>query len=152
MANPVDTVPVEALHTRLGYKTPIDYPASSRTKSLSDWKMEIDDSPIFRYLYRNHRPRRHLEFGTWQGTGVCYVLDECDATVWTINLPFGEDDKPGGLPAYANDIEEAEDVKAWAAKLGLARVKNFYWTDKIGFVGRHYLERELGNRVCQIYC
>ena len=75
----VDIVGVADLHTRLSFSTPIDYPEASRRKPRRDWKMEDDDAPILRYLYRNVRPRRHLEFGTWSGTGACYCLEESDA-------------------------------------------------------------------------
>ncbi|GAG51483.1 unnamed protein product, partial [marine sediment metagenome] len=89
---------------------------------------------------------------TWQGGGVLYCLNECDATVWTINLPFGEPDKAGGQPTYSNASHDVPAVNAWARKIGLSPDQNYYWTDKLGFVGRLYLEKELGNRVCQIYC
>jgi hypothetical protein len=86
----LDVVSVIDLHERLGFATPLEYPQGSMNKSFADWKMEVDDAPILRYIYRHVRPRRHLEFGTWEGTGACYCLDECDAHVWTINLPDGE--------------------------------------------------------------
>lgn len=143
-------VSVKALHEKLGFTGPIDYPVGSLIKPLAEWKMEIDDAPIFRYIYRHFRPRRHLEFGTWQGTGTVYCLEECDATVWTINPPFGED-KPDGSPAYSHDESELPSIRAWARKIGLTE-KNSYRTDSIGFIGRFYLEKDLGHRVCQIYC
>jgi len=121
----LEVVSVDDLARRLGFPEALDYPQASREKSLTDWKMEIDDAPIFRYLYRNFRPRRHLEFGTWQGTGVLYCLEECDATVWTINLPQGEADDQG---------------------------KRSYEQDDGASIGRFYREKGLGNRVCQIYC
>jgi hypothetical protein len=55
----VPFVPVQELLRALGFQTPIEYPASSLTKSLSAWKMEIDDMPIFRYLYRHFRRDAH---------------------------------------------------------------------------------------------
>ncbi|WP_172793635.1 tetratricopeptide repeat protein [Candidatus Desulfofervidus auxilii] len=146
----IPIVSVQDLHKKLGFETPINYPKTSLEKPLNQWKMEIDDAPIFRYIYRNFRPRRHLEFGTWQGTGVVYCLEECDATVWTINLPFGEN-KKNGYPAYAHYPEELPSVREWAKKIGLPE-KATYRTDSIGFIGRRYLEKELGHRVCQIYC
>ena len=146
----IPIVSVRDLHKKLGFETPINYPKTSLEKPLNQWKMEIDDAPIFRYIYRNFRPRRHLEFGTWQGTGVVYCLEECDATVWTINLPFGEN-KKNGYPAYAHYPEELPSVREWAKKIGLPE-KATYRTDSIGFIGRRYLEKELGHRVCQIYC
>ena len=144
----VPTVSVKDLHLQLGFGVPIDYPETSLVKPLKDWKMEIDDSPIFRYIYRNFRPQRHLEFGTWEGTGVLYCLEECDATVWTINLPEGEKLEDGswgyaGLPVEKKKYFWSRDKK-----------KPLFWgqTDSLGSIGRFYLEAGLGKRVCQIYC
>ena len=121
----IDIVPVESLHERLGFDRRIDYPTASRQKHLAEWKMEIDDAPIFRYLYRHARPQRHLEFGTWEGTGACYCLEECDARVWTINLPDGERDQGGG---------------------------RLYETDSGSFIGHRYRSAGFGDRVSQILC
>ncbi len=143
----IDIVPVESLHTRLGLSTPIEYPAESQRKPFSSWKMEIDDAPIFRYLYRHVRPRRHLEFGTWEGTGACYVLEECDGTVWTINLPHGE--IMDGHPAYSSS---RSDVPPDATPLGRQNAANVYQTDAGVFIGHRYRSAGFGHRVCQIYC
>jgi predicted O-methyltransferase YrrM len=123
-AEQLDVVTVEQLSVRMGFLETLDYPSVSRHKLLTHRKMEVDDSPILRYLYRNFRPRRHLEFGTWQGTGALYCLEECAATVWTISLPGGEK-MEDGTPAYESDS-------------GLS-------------IGGHYREHAFGNRVCQIY-
>lgn len=161
----VSSVSVHQLHDRLRLSAPLDYPATSLEKSLVQWRMEDDDSPILRYLYRNLRPRRHLEFGTWQGTGTLYVLEECDATVWTINLLGGEIDAEGRW-AYSSNYPEPEVsdrdhglLKKVANYLGRkmagappAEPSRGFQTDALGFIGRFYLERDLGNRVCQIYC
>lgn len=146
----VPSVPVQGLHERLGIETPVDYPASSLTKPLTAWKMEIDDSPILRYLYRHLRPRRHLEFGTWEGTGVLYCLEECDATVWTINLLEGER-FPNGSWAYSSNFSTDESVPGWANKITISDTTIGCQTDAKGFIGRYYLDRGLGHRVCQIY-
>ena len=61
----IDVVPVGILHERLGLPEPLIYPLESQRRSFLDWKMEVDDSPILRYLYRHWQPRRHLEFGTF---------------------------------------------------------------------------------------
>jgi len=145
----IPVVRVQDLHLELGFPDPIDYPAASLAKPLTQWKMEVDDAPIFRYLYRHLRPARHLEFGTWQGTGAVYVLEECGATVWTINLPNGER-RADGSEQYGHDAD-TDEVRAWAQRLGLPP-RDQYCTDTLGFIGRHYLERRLGHRVCQIYC
>ncbi|MEX2287791.1 MAG: class I SAM-dependent methyltransferase [Planctomycetaceae bacterium] len=147
----VDSVPVEALHTRFGFSEPIEFPAASRHKAFADWKMEVDDAPIFRYLYRNFNPRRHLEFGTWQGFGTVCCLQECGATVWTINLPFGQEFNDGN-PGYGNDIDQAAEMQAWAERLGIPNDVQCYQSDRLGFIGRLYLQEDLGSRVCQIYC
>ena len=147
-------IPVQEVHRVLEFTTSIDYPQSSLEKPLDAWKMEIDDMPIFRYLYRHFRPTRHLEFGTWQGAGVVYCLEECDATVWTLNLPFGES-KPDGGPMYSGDGESyglsTSLVGEWANRIGLPKRRD-YRTDSFGFIGRFYLEKQIGHRVCQIFC
>jgi len=146
----IPTLSVQDLHQRLGFETPLDYPQTSLTKPLDQWQMEIDDSPIFRYLYRHFRPTRHLEFGTWEGMGVTYCLEECEATVWTLNLPVGENFADGN-PAYRLYSSTSPEVRNWANQMGLPAT-GFYRSDGIGFVGRFYLEKKLGHRVCQIYC
>lgn len=143
----VPVVPVWELHAALGLSRPFDYPPASLAKPLTAWRMEDDDAPIFRYLYRELQPRRHLEFGTWQGVGALYCLEESAATVWTINLPFGESDGPA---AYSFHPEDESAVRAWAQRLGLPAQAR-YRTDTLGFIGRRYLERGWGSRVCQIY-
>lgn len=143
----VPAVKVEELHARLGYPEPVDYPLSSLSKPLKDWQMEEDDSAIFRYIYRNHQPDRHLEFGTWRGTGVLYCLEECNATVWTINLLQGEKNEDG-TPAYSSMVE------SFKRRFLFFKEDTSYWyaTDALGVIGEYYLKAGLGNRVCQIYC
>jgi len=143
---------VDHLHKELGFATPIDYPREFLETPLEKWRMEINDSPIFRYLYRQFKPKRHLEFGTWQGAGTVYCLEECAATVWTLNLPAGEL-TPEGKPAYTSTESYGLGTSSgpdWARRIGLAQ-ENWYRTDTLGFIGRFYLERDLGHRVCQIY-
>ncbi|HET9193175.1 MAG TPA: class I SAM-dependent methyltransferase [Vicinamibacterales bacterium] len=143
----LDIVDVSALHERLGQSPPLDYPSSSRHKSFLDWKMENDDAPILRYLYRTFRPHRHLEFGTWAGTGACYCLEECDAAVWTINLVEGE--LIEGRPAYSSAIDDAPDD---AVPVQHVDGRPVYQTDAGLLIGRRYREAGFGHRVCQIYC
>ncbi|UCG55286.1 MAG: class I SAM-dependent methyltransferase [Dehalococcoidia bacterium] len=147
----VSSVSVKDLHKHLCFSTPIDYPETSITKALKDWQMEIDDAPIFRYIYRNFRPRRHLEFGTWEGTGLLYCLEECDATVWTINLPQGEK-LEDGTRAYASLFEAPRTLHFWSRKKKDTKDRFWYQSDVFGSIGRFYLEADMGNRVCQIYC
>jgi hypothetical protein len=143
----LDIVDARTLDRRLALSTPLGGMESSRRKSFLDWRMEDDDAPILRYLYRNFRPRRHLEFGTWAGTGTCYCLEECDATVWTINLPEGE--LIEGKPAYSSAIDDAPDD---AVPVQHVDGRPVYQTDAGLLIGRRYREAGFGHRVCQIYC
>jgi predicted O-methyltransferase YrrM len=147
----VPTLPIQDLHKRLGYSNPLDYPDSSLSKPLSDWKMDIDDSLILRYLYRNFRPRRHLEFGTWEGIGSVCCLEECNATVWTINLLEGEKSQDGSW-SYNKTSMDLDNLPQWSKKRKYYEDLDLYQTDSYGFIGRYYLEKGYGNRVCQIYC
>lgn len=110
-------LPVHSLHSRLSFATPLDYPNSSLTKPLTQWRMEEDDSPIFRYIYRNFQPTRHLEFGTWEGTGATYCLEESDATVWTLNLLEGEKNESGKM-LYSSSLNTMISVPEWSHKVG----------------------------------
>ena len=143
-------VPADQVHSRLGFGEQLVLPAASLDRPLNEWKMETDDAPIFRYLYRNFQPGRHLEFGTWQGFGTVLCLEECRASVWTVNIPFGEKDRSGSS-TYGSDLEEHREELAWAGKVGL-KDESVWSTDSLGFIGRHYLDRGLGHRVFQIYC
>jgi hypothetical protein len=142
-------VPVERLHERLGMEKPVVQPASSRAKPLAEFKMELDDEPILRALYRHFAPRRHLEFGTWQGAGVVCVLEETRATVWTLNLLEGERQEDG-RPRYRRSYTQRRGPIARA--LGKKKRRYYLQTDAFGSIGRLYLERGLGHRVCQIFC
>lgn len=151
----IEAVKIEELQERLGFGSPPIFPADWGKKELPHWKMEVDDAPIFRYIYRNSKPRRHLEFGTWEGAGVLLCLEESDATVWTLNLLDGEV-RDDGTWAYGRQFLESEAVPTSANKTlsgdshGQAQ-SVYYQTDALGFIGRKYLEKGLGNRVCQIY-
>lgn len=147
----VPVVDVRALHHHLGFEVPLRYPETSYCKAFSQWQMEEDDAPIFRYIYRQFQPRRHLEFGTWQGTGTVYCLEESAATVWTINLPFGET-SPDGTSGYSGlgSATSVDDFLNWTRQ---AKIRiDGHRTDSFGAVGWQYLQRGLGHRVCQIYC
>jgi len=145
--NALDIVPVESLHRRLGLRVPLEYPDESLGKSFDQWRMEVDDAPILRYLYRQLRPVRHLEFGTWEGFGTCLCLSECDATVWTINLPDGEIVE--GVPAYESSRDTAPLGAVAREEQGGTKV---YQTDAGTFIGHLYRRQGLGSRVCQILC
>lgn len=125
------------------------------TASLISWQMETDDGPLFSYLYKNFSPRRHLEFGTWQGYGTSLCLKACSATVWTMNLPDGEA-KPDGSWAYGERVTKEEDAPPGAVSVNFGEdeegPRTYHRTDAASYIGRLYREQSLGHRVCQIYC
>ena len=122
-------------------------------EALPDWvqvaapplgNMDTDNF-VQRYLIRNFNPARHLEFGTWKGEGVKRVIEECEASVWTINLWEGEQQLDGGC-AYAQEASSLTNMTD-----GLEGYGKFVRTDAKSMIGIEYLEAGLGNRVNQIY-
>lgn len=122
----IEIVDAGALPTRLGSSIALELPEASQTKALPHWKMESDDAPILEWLWRSRAPRRHLEFGTWEGFGATLVAGATDAEIWTINLPEGEATNDGS-PLYA-------------------------LTDAGTFIGHLYREAGFENRVHQVLC
>lgn len=147
----IDSVPVKNLHTRLGFNTPLSYPPASLAKPLVNWRMETDDAPIFRFIYRHVQPKRHLEFGTWLGTGATYCLEESAATVWTINVPDGEVLPDGRIAYCASDLEPT-DLPAWLRHGLRSTPLGKVQSDTQGLIGLYYLKKGYGHRVCQILC
>jgi hypothetical protein len=144
----LDVISVDHLHQHLGFREPLQYPVEWRNRPVKDWTMESDGF-VLRYLFRNFRPNRHLEFGTWEGDGVIRCVEECDATVWTLNLLEGEC-KAGGEWTYATDDPSLAGKSANAERL-VTNHGTWVRTDAYGMIGHKYLERGLGHRVCQIY-
>ena len=107
----VARIPASAIRLRLNYADPLDY--KPRTTDLSQLRMEFDDSQVLRYLYRNHAPKRHLEFGTWEGQGALCCLEESQATVWSLNRPDGEIGSDGKF-----EYHRLYDVEVGAATAG----------------------------------
>lgn len=101
-------------------------PIADNDKALADWKMETDDAPILECLWRAVEPRRHLEFGTWEGFGATLIARVTDAEIWTLNLPGGETGADGET-LYSS-------------------------TDSGQFIGRLYREAGFAPRVHQILC
>ncbi len=150
--NEIPSLALSALPARLGAAEAA--PARS-AHPLEQWQMERDDAPILAYLFRQFRPRRHLEFGTWQGFGTCLCLENCDATVWTLNLPDGET-KADGSWAYGHRVTNDAKTPPGAVSVNFghdeAGPRTYHRTDAASYIGRLYREKGLGHRVCQIYC
>jgi len=130
-------------------------PPAASEKRLIHRRMENDDATIFQFLYKAHQPRRHLEFGTWQGWGTCVCLECCAATVWTINLPDGEI-RSDGTWAYGERVIDDSNTPRGIVTANYGEDElgpiTYHRTDAAGYIGRIYREKGLGNRVCQIYC
>lgn len=146
------TLPLSGLPDLLGTGAA---PPPHSLHPLDQWQMERDDGPLFAYLYRNFRPCRHLEFGTWQGYGACLCLENCEAGVWTINLPDGET-KPDGTWAYGHRVTDETNSPPGAVSVNFGQdeegPRTYHRTDAASYIGRLYREKNLGHRVCQIYC
>jgi chromosome segregation ATPase len=141
----IPSIPASEVRTLFNYNEPFQY--RPHTEDLAQVRMELDDIQVLRYLFRNARPRRHLEFGTWEGRSTVACLEECDASVWTINLFDGELTE-NGAPAYARAYPVSEAGERAAAN-GTTTLT--VPTDAYGFIGRHIRESGLGHRVCQIF-
>lgn len=101
----IEIVNVEDLPSLLGTPAAI-LPPGAGNKPLADWKMETDDAPILESLWRARAPRRHLEFGTWEGFGAALVAGSTSAEIWTLNLPEGEAATDGTSPYASTDAGE----------------------------------------------
>src|SRR3954471_6684866 len=108
----IDAVPVDRIRELLGFTQAIDFPEEFRSRPLHNWIMDADDV-ILRFIFRHFRPRRHLEFGTWQGGGVIRCVEECDATVWTLNVLEGEQ-LADGQWAYATNAGDGSSLPRWS--------------------------------------
>jgi len=146
--SPITIVPVESLHEALGLSAPMSLPPAWRDAPLTSWSVDADDA-ILRQVFRQFRPMRHLEFGTWLGDGVVRCVEECDATVWTLNLLGGEA-RPNGDWAYGTVDNQWQSEMLWTEQL---KTDKGTWirTDAYGLIGRKYLQAGWGKRVCQIY-
>ena len=133
----------------------IKSPPEASASQLDQRTMEGDDAPILRFIYQAHQPRRHLEFGTWQGWGTSLCLESCAATVWTMNLPDGES-RSDGTWAYGERVIDSSNVPQGIVTANYGADEqgpiNYHRTDAGGYIGRIYREKGLGARVCQIYC
>jgi len=95
----LDIVEAHDLGRRLGFDFATRPPEVLVSVPLDQFRMETHDGKILGQLYRMLRPNRHLEFGTWEGFGTALCARNCDARIWTVNLPEGEQDAEG-RPLY----------------------------------------------------
>jgi FkbM family methyltransferase len=125
----IDVVTYADVGAALGFEEIYSPPAGAADGALVFWKMERDDAPLFRYVYRNLKPKRHLEIGTWEGFGAVACAESCEAEIWTLNLPDGE------TAANGKSVYQSGDAVR---------------TDSGDFIGRLYREAGYSGRVHQI--
>ena len=140
---PIRIVPVGVLGTTLGFSTPYVPERLIFHYGLGDFKTELDKSGLFRYIYKNFSPRRHLEFGTWEGFGTTLCAESCDAEIWTINLPEGERDATG-RHVYSSQTLPAKVAPSPSSEDGPGDVGTN--------IGWRYRAAGFGHRVHQILC
>jgi FkbM family methyltransferase len=138
----IDIVPVEELGAALGFGIPFVAERRVYRRGLAGFQTEIDEAAIYAYIYRNAKPRRHLEFGTWEGFGVVVCARTCDAEIWTINLPEGEKSAEG-IPLYGSTARDS------SGGVGTGQVLAGDSGERIGW---RYREAGFAPRVHQILC
>ncbi|MEM6552769.1 MAG: class I SAM-dependent methyltransferase [Planctomycetota bacterium] len=149
----IPALPVEQLDEML--RTGRFDAAGLRTDTPWDaWSMQRDDAPIFAAIVRALVPKRHLEFGTWEGFGSRLVLQNSPATVWSLNLPHGETTDTGDWQ-YAGVFDDPAELPPAAGppqdfREGGGHV--YYQTDAHGFIGRLVHDARLGHRFNQVLC
>jgi predicted O-methyltransferase YrrM len=142
----VPAIDVDELGGCLGYSTPFKAEGFNQHKDCLDWRMENDDSHILAYLYRNHQPTRHLEFGTWEGFGAVLCAQNCDAEIWTLNLPEGE--RTGeGVPVYSRTVTVGDELPEGVA---FSKEASVVQTDAGDWIGWRYRAAGYTKRVRQI--
>lgn len=110
----VGIVGVEDLHVACDFRRAFIPPRLVIPYGLGDFTMERDDAPILAYLYSEHSPRRHFEFGTWEGFGALLCAESSEAQVWTLNLSDGERDEFGNLRYGTESVaSDAGDRIGW---------------------------------------
>jgi predicted O-methyltransferase YrrM len=147
----ITRVPLARLHEEFGFDAQIDWTPPDSNSTFENWDIKTHDAALIRYIFRNFKPKRHLEFGTGSGASALYCLEESTATVYTINTPFGVRDDLTGGPVYTFSEQESRDASAWSEKTGCNSSVGAR-SDILPFIGREYLEKGHGKRVCQIYC
>ena len=148
----IDIVRVDEMAARLRFAEEMPVPLSNLSKDFRDFQMEREDAPVFRYIYRNFRPARHLEFGTWEGLGVVLCASECLAEIWTINSPNGEVLEGTTHPAYSRRFRRDEKRPAGAVAIQEDAEGGVYQTDAGAFIGWLYRDAGYTARVHQVLC
>ncbi len=108
-------------------------------------RMELNDAPYLRAIYKSLDPKFHLEFGTWEGFGVSlFCSTVTDGQVTTINLEKGEKLNESGVAAYSSSYypERRRDFN---------KLSNDSFSDARENVGWIYRQAGYSQRVTQMF-
>jgi len=145
----IDIVPVEELGLALGFRTAFVPEVRVYRRWLPNFRSETDEAAVFAYIYREFRPRRHFEFGTWEGWGAVLCASACDAEIWTVNLAEGERDENGN-PVYTGSVADPSMLPA--ALRARLQQPGVVCTDAGPFIGWRYRAAGFSSRVHQLLC
>jgi len=149
-----DRLPIieaDRLGAHLGFAEPFALAERLLEHPLTQWRMERDDALILSYLYAQHAPRRHLEFGTWEGFGAVLCAQSCGAEIWTINLPDGESTADGSA-VYAQPVAAGTELPPSTPTFANSSGALYVQTDRGERIGWRYRAAGLENRVHQLLC
>jgi predicted O-methyltransferase YrrM len=144
----IDIVPIEKIHLAFGFRRPFLPNIKIYRHELADFKTEIHEAAIYSYIYEQAQPKRHLEFGTWEGLGVTLCAKKCEAEIWTMNLPEGEKDEAGN-PVYSSMQSVPHET---SPEIAAVVAENEQPTDAGNFIGWRYRAAGFADRVHQILC
>jgi FkbM family methyltransferase len=144
----ISVVPVEKIQTAFGFRRPFVPKIKIYRHQLADFKTEIDEAAIYSYIYEQAQPKRHLEFGTWEGFGATLCANSCEAEIWTVNLPDGEKDQRGE-PVYDRMQPIPDETLSEGAAVATESKQP---TDAGRFIGWRYRAAGFADRVHQILC
>ncbi len=139
----IEIVPVEQIQSAFGFRHAFTPKIKVYRHELAQFKTEIDEAAIYAYIYAQAQPKRHLEFGTWEGFGAALCASNCAAEIWTVNLPEGEKDKDGE-PVY-DKMQPSPAIATVASEVRQP-------TDSGDFIGWRYRAAGFAGRVHQILC
>ena len=144
----IDIVPIEKMHSAFGFRRPFLPKIKIYRHDLADFKTEIHETAIYSYIYEQAQPKRHLEFGTWEGLGATLCARSCGAEIWTVNLPDGEKDEVGN-PIYSEMQSVPHET---SPEIAAVDTENKRSTDAGTYIGWRYRAAGFADRVHQILC
>jgi FkbM family methyltransferase len=79
----IEIVPVAELGVVLGFHAAFVPDIRVYRHALADFRTEVDEAAMFRYLYGQFQPRRHLEINSRDDWGASLCASASDAEIWT---------------------------------------------------------------------